>query len=131
MNREAHIASLYPSNGKTPIIPRTIDLYGRAPDGRLLLWKHAVPVVPATVFERSGRWIQCGHYVINHNGDAIVVHCANMRDESVSVQFIHQELTPYLLPRRMVESMLLGKVVVSEEQQAAVFEGRRLSDFFH
>jgi hypothetical protein len=88
-------------------------------------------VVPVTAFERNGRWIKSGHYVIDHYGDAVVVHCGNMRDESVSVQFMHQELTPYILPREMIESMLLGKVVVSEEQQAAVFEGRRLSDFFY
>jgi hypothetical protein len=44
---------------------------------------------------------------------------------------MHEELTPYILPRGMIESMLLGRVVVSAEQQAAVFEGRRLSDLFH
>jgi hypothetical protein len=131
MNREAFDTSLRPPNGEAPIMPRTIDLYGRALDGRPLLWKRAVPVVPTKTFERNGRWIQCGHYIINYNGDAIVVHCANMRDESVSVQFIYQDLTPYSLPRRMVETMLLGKVVMSEEQQAAVFERSRLSDFFH
>jgi len=31
----------------------------------------------------------------------------------------------------MIESMLLGRVVVSAKQQAAVFEGTRLSEFFH
>jgi hypothetical protein len=95
-----------------------------------MLWKRAMEVVPTTCFECHGRWIKSGHYVINHNGDAIVVHCGNMRDEKVSVQFMHDEMSPYALPRRMVETMLLGRVVVSEEQQAAVFEGRRLSDFF-
>jgi hypothetical protein len=113
-----------------PAMPRTIDLYGRAVDGRLMLWKLAVQVEPVSAFERNGRWIRSGHYVIDHNGDAIVVHCGNVGDESVSVQFMHEQLTPYVLPRGMIESMLLGRVVASDEQQAAVFEGRRLSDFF-
>jgi hypothetical protein len=60
-------------NRERPAMARTIDLYGRAPDGR---------------------WIKSGHYVIDHNGDAIVVHSGNVRDESVSVQFMHDELTP-------------------------------------
>jgi hypothetical protein len=120
-----------PPNSETATMPRTIDLFGRASDGRPLLWKCAVQVVPVTAFERNGRWIRSGHYVIDHNGDTIVVHCGNVRDESVSVQFMHQELTPCILPRGMIESMLLGRVVVSAEQQAAVSEGRRLSDFFH
>jgi hypothetical protein len=110
--------------------PRTIDLYGRALDGQPMLWKRAMEVVPVTAFERSGRWIRSGHYVISHNGDAVVVHCSNTDGERVSVQFVHEELTPYVLSRELLESMLLGKVVVSEEQQAAVFEGKRLSDFF-
>jgi hypothetical protein len=118
-------------NGERPTMPRTIDLFGRAMDGRPMLWRRAVQVVPVTSFERSGRWIKSGHYVIDHNGDAIVVHCGNWRDGSVSVQFMYEESTPYVLPLGMIESMLLGRVVISEEQQAAVFEGRRLSDFFH
>jgi hypothetical protein len=88
-------------------------------------------VVPVTAFEQNGRWIKSGHYVIDHYGDAVVVHCGNMLDESVSVQFTHEEPTLYVYPREIIESMLLGRVVVCEEQQAAVFEGRRLSDFFH
>jgi hypothetical protein len=130
MNRDARGTSSRPLNGEMPTTPRTIDLYGRAPDGRPMLWKRAVQVVPVTTFERNGRWIKSGHYVINHNGDAIVVHCGNLGDESVSVQFMHEELTPYVLPRKIIESMLLGKVAVSKEQQAAVLEGKRLSDFF-
>jgi hypothetical protein len=111
--------------------PRTIDLYGRAADGRPMLWKRAMEVVPVTAFERSGRWIRSGHYVISYNGDVVAVHCGNADDDrSVTLQFVHGELTPTFFSRETVESMLLGKVVVSEEQQAAVFEGRRLSDFF-
>jgi hypothetical protein len=131
MDRNARGTSPQALNDNTPAVPRTIDLYGGAQEnGRPLLWKRGVQVVPISAFERNGRWIKSGHYVINHNGDAIVVHCGNTGNESVSVQFLHEEMTPYSLPRGMIESMLLGKVVVSEEQQAAVFEGRRLSDFF-
>jgi hypothetical protein len=110
---------------------RTIDLYGRASDGQPMLWKRAMEVVPVTAFERTGRWIRSGHYVISYNGDEVAVHCGNADDDAlVTVQFVHGELTPYVLSREVVESMLLGKVVVSDEQQAAVFEGNRLSDFF-
>jgi hypothetical protein len=130
MKPDAPGAKSPPPNGETATVPRTIDLYGRALDGRPRLWKRAMQVVPATVFEHIGRWIKSGHYVIDHGGDAVVVYCGNMRDESVSVQFMHAELTPYVVPRAVIESMLLGRVLVSEAQQAAVFEGRRLSDFF-
>jgi hypothetical protein len=131
MSSDASSMNFQTMNGKRPTMPRTIDLFGRAMDGRPILWRRAVQVVPVTTFERSRRWIKSGHYVIDHNGDAIVVHCGNLRDGSVSVQFMYEELTPYVLPLGMIESMLLGRVVISEEQQAAVFEGRRLSDFFH
>jgi hypothetical protein len=130
MKSDARGTNSRSADGETPTLPRTIDLYGRTPGGRPMLWKRAVQVVPATAFDAIGRWIRSGHYIIDHNGDAIVVHCGNMEDGSVSVQFMLDELTQCCLPRETVESMLLGKVVVSEEQQAAVFEGRRLSDFF-
>jgi hypothetical protein len=131
MSSDASSMNFQTVNCGRPAMPRTIDLYGRAVDGHPMLWKRAVQVEPVTAFERNGRWIRSGHYVIDHNGDAVVVHCGNVRDESVSVQFMYEELTPYILPRGMIESMLLGKVVVSAEQQASVFEGRRLSDFLH
>jgi hypothetical protein len=115
----------------TQAVPGTIDLYGRSPEnGVPMLWKRAMQVVPVTEFERNGRWIKSGHYVISCDGDAIVAHCGNMGDDNVSVQFMHEGLTPYCLPRGVIEAMLLGKVMVSAEQQASVFEGRRLSDFF-
>ena len=130
MNSHPHDASIRSHNREQPALPRIIDLYGRTPDGRPMLWKRAVPVDPIAAFACSGRWIVSGHYVIDHNGDAITVHCANADDGNVSVQFMHNESAPYALPRRTIELMLLGKVAVSEEQQAAVFEGRCLSDFF-
>jgi hypothetical protein len=98
------------ANNEAAPISRAIDLYGRALDGRPLLWKRAVQVVPLTAFESCGRWIRRGHYVINHNGVAIVVHCGNGQDESVSVQFMHEALTPDPVPRSVIELMLLGRV---------------------
>jgi hypothetical protein len=111
--------------------PRTTDLYGRAPQGgRPILWKRAMHVVPVNSFACNGHWIRSGHYVIDHNGDAIVVHCANLDGTDISVQFVHDELTTSRLPRALVESMLLGRVLVCPEQQAAVCEGQRWSDMF-
>lgn len=130
MNSNARGTRSRSPDGEAPAAPRTIDLYSRGSDGSPVLWKRAVQVVPITAFEQHGNWIKSGHYVINHNGDAIVVHCGNVRDHSVSVQFMDKELTPCVLPRKVIELMLLGKVVVTEEQRAAVFERRRLSDFF-
>jgi hypothetical protein len=53
--------------------------------------------------------IKSGHYVISYNGDAVVVQCGNMKDEYVSVQFMHEELMPYCFQRGIIEAMLLGK----------------------
>jgi hypothetical protein len=113
-----------------PQVARTIDLYGRAENSRLILWRRAVQVMPVSAFERAGRWIRSGHYVIDYKGDAIVVHCANRADGRVSIQFMHDEWLIYAVDRSTIEPRLLGKMVVSEEQQAAVCEGRRLSNYF-
>jgi hypothetical protein len=128
MTSETTSTSFQTATCDRPAMPQTIDLYGRAVDGSPMLWQRAAQVEPVTAFERNGRWIRSGHYVIDYNGNATVVHCGNVRDESVSVQFMHED---YIFPRGMIESMLLGRVVVSAEQQAAVFGGRRLSDFFN
>ena len=111
-------------NRERPLLPRKIDLYGRAPDGHAMLWKRGVPVSPVAAFEHLGRWIKGGHYVIDHNGDAIVVHCANMDDGGVSVQFMHNESSPYALPCRMIESMLLGKVATAVRKLLALGANR-------
>jgi hypothetical protein len=90
-----------------------------------------VQVVAAMAFDYSGGWITGGHYVINHNGDAIVVHCGNLGDHSVRVQFLDEKLSPCVLPRDVIESMLWGMMVASEEQRTTVFGRRPLSDFFN
>jgi hypothetical protein len=129
MKHDALGGESIPPDCETANTPRAIDLYGRALEGRPMLWKRAVQVVPVTAFERSGRRIKSGHYVIDHYGDAVVVHCGNMRDKSVSAQFMHAVLTPYVLPRGTIESMLLGKVVVSEEQRGRCFRGKAADRF--
>ena len=48
-------------------------------------------VVPVTAVEHSGTWIKSGHHVINRNGDAIVIHCCNVSDHRVSVQFMDEK----------------------------------------
>ncbi len=124
MSSDVSRAGIQALKGKQPPIPRAVDLYGCGIDGRPMLWQHAEQVLPVTTFERNGRWIKNGHYVNQHNGDAVVVHCANMLNENVSVEFMHTELTPRILPRAVIGSMLLGKIMILEEQQAAVFERR-------
>jgi hypothetical protein len=114
----------------TPLMPRTVDLYGRGGNGRPKLWRRAVQVMPTSVFERNGRWINSGHYVIDHCGDAVVVHCGNIAAGLVSVQFVLDELLVYEVALSTIEPMLLGMVIASKDQQAAVSEGMRLSDLF-
>jgi hypothetical protein len=113
----------------TPTL-RTVDLYGRVENGRMTLWRRAVQVMPTSAFERNGRWINSGHYIIDHCGDAIVVHCGNIANGLISVQFVLDELLVYEVPRTTIEPMLLGMVVACKEQQAAVLEGMRLSNLF-
>jgi hypothetical protein len=132
MTRGPRGSSPMPPNGQTPALVRTLDLYRRAPGNTPpVLWRCAVQVVPVDAFERYGRWIKSGHYLIDYKGHAIVVYCGNMSDDNISVQFVDEELTPYSFPRDIIESMLLGKVLASEEQRASEFEGKRLSDFFN
>lgn len=109
--------------GAPPPLPaspaiRTTDLYGRTADGRLELWDRARPVLPVTAFERDGPWIKSGHYVIDHEGDAVTVHCGNMTDGSVSVQFMCAALrSSRSVPRNEIEPLLLGRVVVTAEDR--------------
>jgi hypothetical protein len=119
--------SLWTSSSSVAV---TMDLYGRTGDARLMLWKRAAQVVPTNAFERNGRWITSGHYVIGHYDNVIVAHCGNVAEGVVSVQFMHDELQIYEVRRCTIEPMVLGKMVVSEEQQASVVEGRRLSTLF-
>ena len=130
MTRSANGARHWAAASDLQPEPRTIDLYRRSREnGRPVVWKRAMRVVPMDSFGTGGNWIKSGHYVIAYNGDAIAVHCANMDDGSISVQFMG-ESTPCCLRRGLVESMLLGRVLACEELQSAVLEGRRLSGLY-
>ena len=97
---------------------RTTDLIGLTTDGRLVLWQAAAEVRPISAFRTDGVWIISGHYVIEWKGHAITVHCANMTDGSVGVQFMCGALKSLVLERTAVEAMLLGEVIQSEESKA-------------
>ena len=97
---------------KLPPSPtRTMDLLGIGKDRQLYLWSAAGQVRPVSSFERSGSGVVCGHYVVEHNGAAITVHCHNMADGRVGVQYMCRGLPDLSLPRKYVEEMLLGKVI--------------------
>ncbi len=109
-----------PQPSKPPNLPasstiRRMDLYGRTPDGRLKLWDRDRPVLPVTSFELDGPWIKSGHYVINDNSDAVTVHCGNMTSGNVSVLTMCGGLGSRSVPRKVIEPLLLGWVVRTEE----------------
>ena len=111
--------------------PRTIDLYSLPREhGRPTVWKRAMRVMPVNSFGTGAGWIRSGHYIIDYNGDAIAVHCANTDDGTISVQFMQTARTPCCLPRAIIESMLLGRVLACEELQSEVLEGERMSDLY-
>ncbi len=74
---------------KLPAFPtRTMDLLGIGKDGQLYVWDEAQQVQPVSTFERRGSMIVSGHYVVEHGGKAVTVHCGNLVDGRVSVQFM-------------------------------------------
>ena len=130
LDPEEAIKARPPAIDRAPV-PRTIDLYSRAPNNSLMaVWSRAAEVIPVSAFERVGCFIVSGYYVIDYFGDAIVVHCANISSDRISVQFMLGEKIAYSSALRTIEPMLLGKVIMSEGQRVAVFELRRQSNFF-
>lgn len=99
---------------------RTMDLLGIGKDGQLYLWDAAQQVQPVSTFERRGTGIVSGHYVIEHLGTAITVHCGNLTDGRVSIQYMCGGLECLYLARKHVEPMLLGKVIPDPVQQAGI-----------
>ncbi len=99
---------------------RTMDLLGIGKDGQLYLWDAAQQVRPVSTFERSGSGIVCGHYVIEHLGAAITVHCGNLTDGRVSIQYMCGGLPDLYMGRKFVEPMLLGKVVKDPVKEAEI-----------
>ena len=106
---------------KLPPSPaRTMDLLGIGKDRQLYLWSAAGQVRPVSTFESHGTGIVSGHYVIEHDGAAITVHCHNLADGRVGVQFMCGGLPDWYLPRKYVEPMLLGKVIPDPAKQAEI-----------
>lgn len=99
---------------------RTMDLLGIGKDGHLYLWDAAQQVRPVSTFERRGSGIVCGHYVIEHLGAAITVHCGNLADGRVSIQYMCGGLESLYLARKYVEPMLLGKVIQDPVKEAEI-----------
>jgi hypothetical protein len=103
--------------------PRTTELIGLTDDGRMVLWSTG-QVQPIDRFEtgENGRWIESGHYVINWKGHAITVHCGNMMDGNVDVQFMCNAGSSQSFPRTEVETLLIGKVIRDEEARRQIME---------
>ena len=101
---------------------RIMDLLGVGKDGTLYLWEAAQKVRPISTFERNGSGIVSGHYVIEHSGAAVTVHCGNLADGRVSVQFMCGGLETLRLARKFVEAMLLGRVIPDAVKAAEITE---------
>jgi hypothetical protein len=107
---------------RRPALPspavRMMDLYGRPESGGpRAIWQRDAQVVPVSAFETDGRYIVSGHYVIDHNGAAVVVHCGNYVDGTVSLLFMRGDSGSRSVPRAEIEPLLLGKVVVDKAAQ--------------
>ena len=115
---------------KLPPSPaRTMDLLGIGKDGQLYLWEAAQQVQPISRFERSGSGIKCGHYVIEYDRAAVTVHCGNLVDGRVVVQFMCGGERTVYLERKYVEAMLLGKVIPDPVAAAKISDMlRRLTE---
>ena len=99
---------------------RTMDLLGVGKDGNLYLWQAASQVLPISSFESRGAGIACGKYVMEVRGSAVTVHCSNMADGTVGLQFMGGGLETLQLTRKAVEPMLLGKVIPDAAKEAKI-----------
>ena len=106
---------------KLPPSPvRVMDLLGLSKDRQLYLWQAATQVRPVSTFERRGAGIVSGHYVVEHDGVAITVHCSNLADGRVGVQSMCGGLRDWYLARKDAEAMLLGKVIPDPAKAAEI-----------
>ena len=106
---------------KLPPSPcRIMDLLGLGKDRQLYLWQAATQVRPVSSFEHHGAGIVSGHYVVEHDGAAITVHCHNMADGRVGIQYMCGGLPEMSLPRKYVEEMLLGRVIPDPAKAAEI-----------
>ncbi len=62
-------------------------------------------------------------------GKAVTVHCSNMADGRVGVQWMCSDRPTLSFPRKVIEPLLLGRVIPDPVQAAAITEGlRRLTE---
>lgn len=105
-----------------PAAPRTMDMLGIGKDGHLYLWSAAQQVQPVSTFESGECGIVSGHYLVEHKGHAVAVHCGNLTDGRVSVQFMCGGLRNWYLPRKDVEAILLGRVMPDPVKDAEILQ---------
>ena len=100
-------------NRRKPPAPtlQIMDLLGVGRDGNLYLWQPAGQVQPITRFEWDGGHVLAGHYVIEHNGKAVTVHCSNLADGRVGVQYMCGGLPNVYADAKVIEPLLLGRVI--------------------
>ncbi len=99
----------------------------RTPEGllekaRIALWEAGhgdidTPVGP----DAAVAWIVGDHYVIEHRGVAITVHCRNMADGKIGVQCMGREMRAMPISRKKLERKLLGRVYEDPEQVGETF----------
>ncbi len=99
---------------------RTMDLLGVGKDGGLYLWQAESQVLPVSSFESRGKGIVTGKYVMEVRGSAVTVHCSNMANGAVGLQFMGGGLETLQLTRKAVEPMLLGKVIPDPAKEAEI-----------
>ncbi len=102
-----------------PVV-RTMDLLGVGKDGGLYLWQAESQVLPVSSFESRGKGIVTGKYVLEVRGSAVTVHCSNMANGTVGLQFMGGGLETIQLIRKAVEPMLLGKVIPNLAKEAEI-----------
>ena len=78
--------------------------------------------MPIRKFEMNGGYIESGHYVIVHDGAAVVVYCCSMTTGRVSVQFMCSNAPNLIAERWEIEAMLVGAVGQTEDDRRSSAE---------
>lgn len=104
---------------------RETELIGLSDDGRMILWKTGA-VQPISTFPTKGPWIVSDHYVIDWKGHAITVHCSNLSDGMIGVQFMCRRGYAVPMLRSEVEPILLSRVVPSDPARELAEERKLL-----
>lgn len=101
---------------------RTMELLGVGLDGGLYVWEETAQVQPLSRFPRNGDMIKSGHYVIEHKGAAITVHCANGADGLVILQYMCGGLPGGRFRAEEIEPLLVGKVIPDPVKEAEILQ---------